>query len=199
MPAPVIDARPRRDVATSSVRGGVVKVVLPVLGAGLVAVLGIAIWASSGGPAVPAAPSDAVPTVPVVGPVAPAQAVGTSTAHGTHVGFAATVQATSIADGAVTLTGLDVLLTTEDEPASAPTAEARLVGTDRVKHDVPLTIIGAGHWTSDQFRIAAGRYRLTATFHRQGGPVVISMTIVLTTSTAQPSPQPSGTGGSGGS
>lgn len=191
----MIEARPRRVVATSLVRGGVIKVVLPVLGAGLVAVLGIAIWASSGGPAIPAASGDAVPTVPGAGPVAPARAVGTSTAHGSHAGFAATVRATSIADAAVTLTALDVLLTTEDEPASAPTAGALLVGVDRVKHDVPLTIIGAGHWTSEQFQIAAGRYRLTATFHRQGGPVVISMTIVLTT----PAPQPSGTGGSGGS
>lgn len=195
----MIDARPRRDVATSSVRGGVVKVMLPVLGAGVVAVLGIAIWASSGNPASPDGAGDAVPTVPTAGPVAPAKAIGTSTAHGSHVGFAATVQATSIADADVTLTALDVLLTTEDEPASAPTAEARLVGADRVKHDVPLTIIGPGHWTSEQFRIPAGSYRLTVTFHRRGGPVAISMTIVLTTSAAQLSPRPSGTGGSGGS
>jgi hypothetical protein len=78
------------------------------------------------------------------------------------------------------VTSLDVVLTTEDEPASAPSAEVELTGRDGVKRRVPLTIVGAGHWVSGTFEIGAGQYHLVARFHRKGATVAVPMTIVLT-------------------
>jgi hypothetical protein len=144
---------------------------------GLVAALGIAVWTSSS--TVSSGPAAIESTLPAAAGQLSDQ-VRTGAAHGTHAGYNATVLSTSVAAGSVTLTTLDVLLSAEGEPASAPTATAVLTGTDRIGHSVPLTIVGAGHWTSPQFTVAAGHYTLTTRFNRRGGPVVISMTILLT-------------------
>ena len=100
--------------------------------------------------------------------------------HGSSAGYDAKVQITRTGAGPRTLTSLDILLSTQATPASAPSAEAQLVGADHVRHDVPLTIVGAGRWTSQGFTIAAGRYTLTTRFDRSGAPIIIAVTIVLT-------------------
>lgn len=101
----------------------------------------------------------------------------TTTAHGSSDGYDATVQITQTGAGAGALTGLEIALTTEATPASAPTSEAQLTGTDNVARDVPLTLIGAGRWNSQPLTIAPGRYTLTTRFDRQGHPVTIPVTI----------------------
>jgi hypothetical protein len=195
MPAALTQVRRRDSAAAAKGRGWVRRLVLPVLGVGCVALLGAAVLATSGGTP---APSESVgggdPTVaaPALSPVL--DPVSTSTAHGSHAGYDATVISTSTMDGALTRATLDVLLSTEGEPASAPSASARLASARGVIHRVRLTIVGAGHWTSNEVTIAPGHYTLTAQFNRHGAPVIISMPVVLRRAAQQPSP-----GGSAGS
>lgn len=176
MPAVVV-RRPVDDARTSSTgRGSTVRLLLSVAALGVMVAVGVAIWVSprgadgnGTGAGVPAASATGTPAPPV----------RTSTAKGSHAGYDATVESARTDIGTTTLTTLDVFLSTEGEPASAPSAEAVLTGADGRDHSVRLTIIGAGHWTSDQFRIGPGHYRLTARFHRSGKPVIIPMAISL--------------------
>ena len=157
-------------------RRGALWLVLPMVGLALVAVLGVVIWVSphraptpesSGSAALGGAPGGS------------GGSVRTSSAKGSHAGYDATVESTRTEIGSATLTTLDVFLSTEGEPASAPTASAVLTGRDAKKHVVALSIVGSGHWISGQLRIAPGRYHVTARFNRQGKPVIIPMTISL--------------------
>lgn len=157
-----------------------VRRLLPVLGLCVIVVLGVAIWSSTTGsrpdsPTPTPAPRSAAATASGV----PNQ-VRTISARGSSAGYDATVQITRTDVGATTVTTLDIVLTTQATPASAPTAEAQLTGPDRVRHNVALTIIGPGHWRSKQFAIAAGRYTLTSRFDRRGRPVIIPVNVVLT-------------------
>jgi hypothetical protein len=157
-------------------------IVLPIVGLALAAALGLVVWTSPGPAGVPASRSAPATAAEAVGadPAAPLLAARTSVAQGSHAGYRATMTSTRTERGARTVTVLDVELTTEGEPASAPSARAQLTGADGVKHEVPLTIIGAGHWVSSEFSIAAGKYRVDAQFDRQGGAVIIPMVIRLT-------------------
>jgi hypothetical protein len=159
---------------------------LAILGVGVIVTLGFAVWSSTARPRAASPPGASPPgasgtgPAPTAGTGAVGDQVRTSTAHGSHAGYDASVQVTSTDVGATTVTTFDVVLTTQSTPASAPTATAQLIGASRVRHDVALTIVGAGHWTSRQLTIAAGHYTLTARFDRKGTPVAISMSVVLT-------------------
>ncbi|MCU1659862.1 MAG: hypothetical protein JWO57_4518 [Pseudonocardiales bacterium] len=169
--------------AVKTARASATRVLLAILGVGIIATLGFAIWSSTGRPRADSSPSasrSGVATSAATGTGGIGNQVRTSTAHGSHAGYDATVQVTRTDVGATTVTTLDVVLTTQATPASAPTAAAQLIGADDVKHDVALTIVGAGHWTSKQVTIAAGRYTLSARFDRRGAAVLIPMTVVLT-------------------
>lgn len=156
-----------------------VRRLLPVLAVGLVAMLGFAIWSSTVKPRTQSpAPTGLNSAPPAAADVA--NQVRKITAHGSRDGYVVAAEVTRTDVGSSTLTALDIRLSTEDTPASAPTAEAELVGVDHKSHNVALIIIGPGHWTSHQFAIPAGRYTLTSRFHRGGGPVSIPVTIVLT-------------------
>jgi hypothetical protein len=143
--------------------------------------LGLAIWSSTGKP--PSHPptsavgSFADPTAAAPTAENPTALVKTSTGHGSSAGYDAAVQITQTGVGVGAVTVLEVALTTEATPASAPTAEATLTGPDRVAQDVPLTLIGAGRWSSQQLTIPAGRYTLTTRFDRKGHPLTIPVTI----------------------
>ena len=100
-------------------RRGALWLVLPMVGLALVAVLGVVIWVSphraptpesSGSAALGGAPGGS------------GGSVRTSSAKGSHAGYDATVESTRTEIGSATLTTLDVFLSTEGEPASAPTA-----------------------------------------------------------------------------
>lgn len=162
-------------------RSTAARLLLAMLGVSLVALLGVAIWASTKNPtaashriAVGAAPPSAAAAVGA------ARQVRTSTVHGSQAGYDATVRITQTDVGSATVATLDVALSTQATPASAPTAGAQLVGVDHVAHAVGLTIIGAGHWTSaTQVTLPAGRYALILRFDRKGGAIRIPMTAVL--------------------
>ena len=152
--------------------------VLPMVGVALVAVLGVVIWISPH-----RSPTGVVPGSGALAE-SPALAgqggqVSTSTAKGSHAGYDATVESTRTDIGSTTLTTLDVFLSTEGEPASAPTASAVLTGADARRHVVALSIVGSGHWISGPLRLAPGRYHVTTRFNRQGKPVIIPMTLSL--------------------
>jgi hypothetical protein len=154
-----------------------VRLVLAMLGVTMVALLGVAIWASTKGPT-SASHKIATGSAPAVA-AAVAHQVRTSTVHGSRAGYDATVRITQTDVGSTTDTTLDVQLSTQATPASAPTASARLVGPDHSAHAVALTIVGAGHWTSNQITVPAGRYALTMRFDRKGGPIRVPITAVL--------------------
>jgi hypothetical protein len=150
--------------------------VLPLLGVGLVAAIGAAILTTS-------TPSRSHASVNV--PVPPAAGANSaagdpersSIARGAADGYRTVVQSTRTGAGVTTL---DVNLTTEGEPASAPSAHVQLTGRDSVRRRVELSIVDAGHWVSGRFSVPAGRYTVIVTFDRKGGPVVIPMTMLLT-------------------
>jgi hypothetical protein len=158
--------------------GRAVRLLLPVLGVIVIAALGFAILSS--------APKPRAGT-PRIGPRSESAAAGTvtdqvrtSTVHGSSAGYDAAVQITRTDVGSSTVTTLNIVLTTQATPASAPSAEARLVAPDHVGHDIALTIVAAGRWISKQFAIAPGRYTLTVRFDRKGAPVTVQMPVVLT-------------------
>ncbi|MDQ2751068.1 MAG: hypothetical protein M3Y44_16285 [Actinomycetota bacterium] len=154
---------------------------LALLGVGTVVSLGVAIWVSNTGPVAASTKTSTGPAPAVAAAAATAaRQVRTSTLHGSQAGYDAVVLLTQTDAGSKTVSTLDVRLSTQATPASAPTAEARLVGVDHSAHTVALTIIGAGHWSSGQFTLPAGRYALTVSFDRNGGPIRVPMTAVLT-------------------
>jgi hypothetical protein len=174
-------AAPTLGKGVTTTRHTAVRLLLAMLGVSVVALLGVAIWASTRsqtaashkiatGPAPPAA----------AGAAGAAQQVRTSTVHGSQAGYDATVRITQTDVGTTTVTTLDVRLSTQATSASAPTAGAQLLGVDHVAHAAALTIIGAGHWTSNQLTLPAGRYALILRFDRKGGPIRIPMSAVLT-------------------
>jgi hypothetical protein len=150
-------------------------VVLPLLAIGLVATIGIAVWATPDGVSREQPAASNVGGAP--NGAAPARL---AEAHADAAGYRASVRAERVGSARTARTSLDVLLTTEGEPASAPTAQALLTGTDGARHIVPLTIVGPGHFTSEPFAIGVGRYQLVTRFDRKGAAVVIRMTIRLT-------------------
>jgi len=159
------------------------RVLMPVLAVGAVAALGVVIWSSSDRSAIrptPGGPDAAAPEPGVSAVIdAPSIQSRTSTVHGSNAGYDVTVQIVRTGVGSAALTTLDVELRTEGEPASAPRAEGRLTGAKGIERIVALTIVGSGHWTSPQFKIAAGRYTLTTRFDRQIRPVTVTMTVRL--------------------
>jgi hypothetical protein len=62
-------------------------------------------------------------------------------------------------------------LSTRGTPASAPRADAVLLGADGVDRGLDLRLVGAGEWLSDRLDIAPGTYRLTPRFVRAGAEV----------------------------
>lgn len=168
------EARPRWGDRGRARRAEVV--VLPLVGVVLVAAVGAAILTTSA-PARPSASGGSV-VAPAAGPNSGGvQAERVSSARGEGSGYRVLVQSVRVGAGATTL---DVALTTEGEPASAPSAHIELTGRDSVRRRVELSIVDAGHWVSGRFSVPAGRYSLVATFDRKGGPVVIPMTIQFT-------------------
>jgi hypothetical protein len=155
-----------------------VRLALAMLGVTMVALLGVAIWASTKGPT--SASHKIATGSPPAAAAGSAQQVRTSTVYGSQAGYDATVRITQTDVGSITVTTLDVRLSTQATPASAPTAAAQLVGADHNAHAVALTIVGAGHWTSNQITVPAGRYGLIVRFDRKGGPVRVPMTALLT-------------------
>jgi hypothetical protein len=157
---------------------------LPAFGVLTVALLGVAIWTSTGAPGTPGPPTGfSTPAERTLAISVPANSAGLviSTAHGSNAGYEATIKVirTGAADGVGNNAAirLEVSLSTEATPASAPTAVSRLTGSDRVGREVSLTLIGPGHWSSQQLTIAPGRYSVTTRFDRQGRPVTIPVTI----------------------
>lgn len=124
----------------------------------------------------------AQPSAPAVATGAStAAAVRTTTSRGTAAGYVATVHVVRSGDGAAAATVLEVALTSESTPASAPAADAVLRGDDGVEHVMPLEITGPGRWTSDRLTLVAGDYQLTARFERQGGRVTVPMPVRVPT------------------
>ncbi len=152
-----------------------VRLLLPAFGVAVVIALGVAIWSST--------PRSRSPLAPTRTP-APAASTGVDRArltvvHASSAGYDATFHITRTRLGARTLTLLDVRLSTEATPASAPNAHAQLTGSDGIRRDVALTVVGAGRWTSKAFSLAAGRYTLSAQFDRLGGSVTVRTAVRL--------------------
>jgi hypothetical protein len=81
--------------------------------------------------------------------------------------------------GAAAATVFTVALSSEGEPASAPSASASLRGPDGVVRTMPLVLAEAGHWTSDRLSVAPGTYRLLTRFDRLGDPIEIPVTVAV--------------------
>jgi hypothetical protein len=162
------------------VGSNVARLLLAGLGVFTTLLLGLAIWSSTGKPLTQRPPStdnSAADPALATATAGNAALLKTSTAHGSGAGYDAAVQITQTGTGAGALTLLEVALTTEATPASAPTAGAQLIGSDRRARDVPLSLIGAGRWSSRQLAIPPGRYTLTTRFDRKGRPLTIPVTI----------------------
>lgn len=161
-----------------------IRLLLLAIGLGLTASLGIAVWFSTPQPAagVPTGRSSAgsVGVALATGPPAgtSAKQLPTITASGSSAGFDVSVQLNRTGVAPNFSARLDIRLSTEATPASAPTASAVLTGS-RVRKLVPLSMVGAGHWISGPFAIASGRYTLSSRFDRSGGPVTVPVTLVL--------------------
>ncbi|MDQ1717948.1 MAG: hypothetical protein QOE89_1901 [Pseudonocardiales bacterium] len=74
---------------------------------------------------------------------------------------------------------IEVDLTVEATPASAPTASGQLRRPDGHVRPIALGVTGAGQWRSASLTIPAGRYTLTARFDRQGHPLTIPISFTV--------------------
>jgi hypothetical protein len=146
--------------------------------------LGIAVWSATSRPA-------AVTTQPPVDVVTDTPTGPATTDHGSHAaaagtavhgrgnaeGYEASVHLIPAGVGTDRTVVLEVDLTVEATPASAPAADAELRGSNGSKRAIKLLATGAGQWKSDELLIPAGRYTLTSVFHRQGHPLTIPVAI----------------------
>jgi hypothetical protein len=148
-----------------------VRLILSVLGVGVVVALCVITWSSTATRRGEA--SIGPPTLPAVR----AAHVHTITVHGRHAGYEEAANVVQTETGASTVTRLELHLSTEATPASAPSAAAKLTGAKGFRLAVPLTVVGAGIWTSRDLEIPAGRYVLSTRFDRNGGPVTLAVTI----------------------
>jgi hypothetical protein len=74
---------------------------------------------------------------------------------------------------------IEVDLTVEATPASAPTASGQLRTPDGHVRPIALGVTGAGQWRSASLTLPAGRYTLTARFDRQGHPLTIPISFTV--------------------
>jgi len=100
-----------------------------------------------------------------------------TTARTSRVGYDLRVRTVRVGTSGRTATVFRVRLSTEGTPASAPRADAVLLGTDGVDRGLSLQLVGAGEWLSDRLDVAPGSYRLTARFLRGGGPVALPVRV----------------------
>jgi hypothetical protein len=96
------------------------------------------------------------------------------TASGSAAGYDVTLRLLPLDGGT---SRLEVSLSTEATPASAPTAQAELRGRQGSPKPVPLTIVGAGRWQSAPLRVEPDSYVVTARFDRQTGPVSVPIAL----------------------
>jgi len=103
----------------------------------------------------------------------------TADARGSLEGYDASVHLIPTGVGTDHRIVLEVDLSVEATPASAPTASAQLRGPNGRLQAITLTITGAGRWRSHVLTIPAGRYTLSTRFDRQGHPLTIPIAITV--------------------
>ena len=94
-----------------------------------------------------------------------------TTARTSGAGYDLAVRTIRVGTGGRTATVFRMRLSTRGTPASAPRADAVLLGADGVDRGLDLRPVGAGEWLSDRLDIAPGTYRLTPRFVRAGAEV----------------------------
>src|SRR6185436_16959786 len=91
-----------------------------------------------------------------------------TTTRTSRAGYDLRVRTVRVGTSGRTATVFRVRLSTEGTPASAPRADAVLLGADGVDRGLSLQLVGAGEWLSDRLDVAPGSYRLTPRFLRAG-------------------------------
>lgn len=158
----------------------ITRLLILVLATSAAVAIGAAVLHSTGNQSGGSVPVGNEPTIDP-GTVLPSAADGAPTpkrsvitGRGSAKGYDATVRVVP-ADGGDSV--IDVDLSTESTPASAPTAQAALRGAAGDRRTIGLTIIGAGRWESSPLRLSPGIYLLTFRFDRVGGPLSIPVRI----------------------
>ena len=100
-----------------------------------------------------------------------------TTARTSRAGYDLRVRTVRVGTSGRTATVFRMLLSTEGTPASAPRADAVLLGADGVDRGLSLQPVGAGEWLSDRLDVGPGSYRLTARFLRAGVPVALPVRV----------------------
>jgi Copper resistance protein D len=100
-----------------------------------------------------------------------------TTARTSRAGYDLRVRTVRVGTSGRTATVFRVRLSTEGTPASAPRADAVLLGADGVDRGLSLQLVGAGEWLSDRLDVAPGSYRLTPRFLRAGVEVALPVRV----------------------
>jgi len=98
-------------------------------------------------------------------------------ARTSRAGYDLRVRTVRVGTSGRTATVFRVRLSTEGTPASAPRADAVLLGADGVDRGLSLQLVGAGEWLSDRLDVAPGSYRLTPRFLRAGVEVALPVRV----------------------